>query len=296
MIEAVGTSMKTTTDVDHAVEFLNWFFGEEPDGYIYILRQRPSANPVEARQGKFDLAPATFSRPEKVDTAWWREQGHLWSQVFSTAAVRTRENGNQKTNCVSVPCVWVDIDGCKKLGIPGDEFYQELRATEEVSAWTTSSANGIQGFFKLSKPLVVDGNPDIFVEEMAGLLWDIMYYFGGDPKVVRLGNNMRLPGSLNVKPEYDTHYMAQAKLFDHTYSLKSLADRFPTDPDTVPLLVSYAINRALGDVYEQGSRHEVMLQLCGSVRKGGLNKESCINLMRKVCRWFGDSDDRPAIS
>ena len=287
-------SMQTTTNVDHAVEFLRWFFGDDPDGYIYILRQRPSANPVEARQGKFDLAPSTFSKPGKIDTSWWHEQGHLWSQVFSTATTKTREHGNQKTNCVSVPCVWVDIDGCKKLGIPGDEFYKELRDTEELSAWTRSSANGIQGFFKLKRPVEVHGNSDVFAEELAGILWDIMYYFGGDPKVVRLGNNMRLPGSLNVKPEYDTHYMAQAKTYDNVYSLKALNKRFPTDPNTVPRLIAYAVNRALGDCYEPGSRHEVILQLCGSVRKGGMNKEACSNLVKQVCKWFGDSEDRSA--
>lgn len=289
-------SMRTSTDVGHAVRFLTWLFGEEPNGYIYILRQRPSTDPAEDRQGKLELNPAVFSQPGKIDTFWWGEQGHLWSMVFSTATIKNRIKvesikNNQQANTVALPALWVDIDGCKKLGIPGDEFYRELRESEEVSAWTRSSENGIQGFWKLKEALQVDGDKDLFVDEMAGILWDIMLYYGGDPAVVRLGNLMRLPGSLNVKKEYDTHYMAQAKIFeDNNYTLKQLRERFKPDPDMVPKLISYAVTRALVDIYESGGRHTVHMLLAGTARKAGINKKAAENLCRVVCKWFGDGE------
>jgi hypothetical protein len=288
-------AMRTSTDAQHAVEFLSWLFGEDPDGYIYILRQRPSSDPAEARQGKQELNPATFSKPENVDTYWWHEQGHLWSQTFCTSTIKTREERNNQPNCVAIPALWVDIDGCKKLGIPGEEFYKELRDTEEVSAWTRSSENGIQGFFKLKKPFEVNGDKELFADELAGILYDICLYYGGDPKVVTLGRLMRLPGSLNVKPEYDEHYMAQARIYDDVkYTLKNLRERFKPDPDTVPRLVLYAVTRALAETYESGSRHELHLFLAGTVRKSGMNKDACKNLVKEVCKWFHDNeiDDR----
>lgn len=288
-------TLKTTPDAAHAIDFLSWFFGEKPDGFIYVLRQRPSSDPMEARQGKLEVRPASFSRPEKIDNSFWSEQGHLWGMVFCTATTRTREEKSNQLNTVSIPALWVDIDGCKELGIPGDEFYGELKDTEEVSCFTRSSKNGIQAFFKLDEPFEVNGDKELFKETIAPILWDMMLYYGGDDKVVRLGNLMRLPGSLNVKPEYDTHYMAQARIYrDNVYTLKELRNRFKTDPDIVPRLVLFAVNRALADIYDRGNRHDLHLYLAGTVRKAGINRGACENLCKEVCQYYGDQevDDR----
>jgi hypothetical protein len=215
--------------------------------------------------------------------------------TFCTATTRTKEDKNNQPNTVSIPGMWVDMDGCKKLGIPGDEFYGELKETEEVSCFTRSSENGIQAFFKLDKPFEVNGDKEVFKDNIIDLLWDIMIYYGGDPKVVRLGNLMRLPGSLNVKAEYDTHYMAQARIYkDNIYTLKQLRNRFRPDPDIVPKIVQFAITRALGDIHEDGGRHELHMRLAGTVRKAGINREACENLCKIVCKYFNDPqvDDR----
>ena len=287
--------MKTTTDAQHAVEFLRWLFGDDPDGYIYILRQRPSSDPGEARQDKLDLNPAAFSKPEKVDSLWWEEQSHLWSQAFSTATIkdRTSKQNNHGVNCQSIPALWCDIDACKDLGIPGEEFYTELKGTEDVSGWIRSSENGIQAFWKLDEPYQSNGNKEQFAEDLAGVLYDICYYYGGDTQVVNLGRLMRLPGSINIKKEYTRPVMARAtRLTDETFSLRSMKKRFKPDPEIVPRVVAYAVIKALTEVWGQGERHFIILQLAGTIRKNGINKDACKNLVKEVMKFFGDNSDR----
>jgi hypothetical protein len=283
----------TTTDAQHAVEFLRWLFGDDPDGYIYILRQRPSSDPAEARQDKYDLNPTAFSRPEKVDSIWWEEQSHLWSQTFSTATIREKKGNNHGNNCVEIPALWCDIDACKKLGFSGEEFYTDLKSVEDVSGWVRSSENGIQGFWKLKEPYQCNGDKEQFADDLAGVLYDIALYYGGDTKVVNLGRLMRLPGSINIKREYTNPVMAKAtKLTDIVYSLKALKERFQPDPDIVPRVVAYAVTKALTEIWEEGERHEIILRLAGTVRKNGINKEACKRLVKETQKFFSDGEDR----
>jgi hypothetical protein len=284
--------MKTATDAMHAVEFLRWLFGDDPNGYIYVLRSRPSSDPVEARQGKSDLNPATFSTPEKVNSHWWEEQGHLWTMMFSTATVNDRGLRNKGANTLTIPALWCDIDGCKQVGIPADEFYTDIRNSEENSAWIRSSDRGLQLYFKLNEPYIADGDKEKFAEELAGVLYDMALYYGGDCNVVRLGGLMRLPGSLNIKREYKGNYF-QAKALttnDRTFSLQELKERFRPNPDIVPRVVGYACTRALTNIWQEGERHEIMLRFIGSIRKNGINKEACKCLCREVQKFFHDED------
>ncbi len=294
--------MKTSTDVSQAVEFLHWMFGDKPQGYIYVLRSRPSSDSVEIRQNKVRLWPATFSTPEKVDSYWWAEQGHHWTMMFCTATVKNPIKGEQivvdkiKNNAIPntliVPALWCDIDACKELDIPADEFYSELRLGEENSAWVQSSQKGLQTYFKLDEPFEANGDKERFAEDLAGVLYDITLYYGGDWHVVRLSNLMRLPGSLNIKPDYKGNYV-MARILDkndRTFSLKELKERFKPDPDVVPRIVSYACIRALTDVWQKGSRHDIMLAFIGSVRRGGINKEACRRLCKELQHYFNDDD------
>ena len=288
--------MKVSTDSSHAVEFLRWLFGDEPDGFIYVLRTKTNPDPADARQGKLVTNPVTFSRPEKIDSSWWAEQSHLWSQTFATTTLTNRDNNNEAANTKTIPALWCDIDGCKELGIPGEEFYSELRNTENVSAFIRSSINGIQMFWKLDTPYLVNGDKDNFTNDLAGLLYDICLYYGGDGKVVTLGRLMRLPGSLNLKPEYSTddQFMASARINDAIFSLEDLKRRFTPNPDVVPKLVLYACTRALTTIWETGERHDIILRLAGSARKHGINKEACRRLCKEVQTYFGDTEDRSA--
>lgn len=284
--------MDTMTNVQAAVEFLTWLFGENPNGYIYILRSRPDPDPNEARQGKFIPNPAAYTKPEKVNSNWWQENSSFHSMVFSTATLKNKNENNVSKNTKEIPALWFDIDACRDLGLDGTEFFTDLTGTEDVSAWVRSSANGIQGYFKLNVPIEINGNKEQFSQEFSGLLTDIAYYFGGDLKVCNLGRLMRLPGSLNIKAQYKTHYLANARLTDNLFSLEELKEKFKPNPNLVPKIILFTINKNLSTIWEPGSRHEIMLRLAGTARKNGLDKASCKTLFKKVAKFFNDEEDR----
>jgi hypothetical protein len=289
-------SMATATNAQHAVEFLTWLFGPKPDNLIFVRRFRTSTHPGEARSNQTEENPASFRVPANVDSTWWEEQGHLWQMVYCTATVEksAKQGGNNSIeNTRTIPALWVDIDDCKTLGIPGEEFYIDLKQQEEISAWVRSSANGTQGYFKLDTPYEVEGDKERFSADLKNLLWDICLYFGGDSNVLNCGRLMRLPGSLNLKREYSDSYMAHAKVFpDKTFSLKDLRTKFKGDPDVVPRLVAYACSRALTDIWQPGERHSIMLRLAGTVRKQGINREACLRLYKELSHTLGDDNDR----
>jgi hypothetical protein len=214
---------------------------------------------------------------------------------FSMGTVDQKNITNTIDHIVSYPALWCDLDGCKDLDIPGEEYYAELRNSEAelVSAFSRSSRNGIQMFWKLDELVTINGDVEQFKSKIAGLLYDIAYYYGGDSQVVTANRLMRLPGALNLKPKYkDDPFIAKAKISDRVFSLKELKNRYRPDAERVPLFIGYAITRALSDVWNKGERHKIILQLCGSVRKHGINKEACLNLCKHVLKYFGDPADR----
>jgi hypothetical protein len=209
--------------------------------------------------------------------------------------VKTNEANNNIENVSKFSAVWCDIDDCKELGIPGEEFYTELKNSEAISAFNRSSLNGIQLFWRLDKPWNLKGDKNRFTEHLAGLLYDICYYYGGDYRVVTAHRLMRLPGSLNLKPEYISDpFMAKSRMTDQKFTLDELKKRFVPDPDLVPRLISYACTRTLTEIWEKGDRHFIILQLAGSARKHGVNKEACRRLCKEVQKFFGDTEDRSA--
>lgn len=288
-------AVQTHTDVDHAIAFLHWYFGDSPDGLIYILRIRPARDEAGNLAKELERSTAAYSAPDRINTDWWRSNAEKWSLMFCTSPVATEKGNNTGKNCINVPALWFDLDGCKQLGIPGAEFYADIRNQEEVSCWTRSSENGIQGWFKLDAAYPLGGSKEEFDEVLQGVLWDICLYFGGDPAVNTIGRLMRLPGSLNIKREYEDPWLAKAKIYeDNIYTLSKLRKRFPTDPDTVPRLVAYSVKRAISPIWEAGERHAVMLRLAGSIRKGGINKEACKRLCNELQEYYHDEENRDA--
>ncbi len=292
--------VETYSDIKLAIKFLSWYFGDEPSGLIGLMWQRPARDEERRKEKKYDIDWTSYSNPEKINTERWRKESDKWGITFCTSLLRSREEKHNHTNCLDVSHLWFDVDACKKLGISGSEVYSELRRTEDVSCWTRSSENGIQGFFTLKEPYTIDGNKQVFEEAIEGLLWDICYYYGGDTQVNNLGRMMRLPGTLNIKPEYPEPWEVTCKIFeDNVYTLKELKERFKPNPDLVPRVVFMALCHALVDIWRPSERHELLLRLAGSVRKGGLNKDACTQLFREIRVFFqddaGDDADRAAI-
>jgi hypothetical protein len=234
-----------TTDVDKAVEFLQYMFGDEPNGFIQLFKLKPGEAKLkdeeleepEVKKVKSPGINDTYSAPERVDSEWWRQYSTLYNIWFCTATGKAKKSRHTTTNAVDVPAIWFDLDACKYFGVPVKAFLTDNKNTLNVSAWVESSENALQGYYKLKTIYNLDGSEENFKKDLLELLSKICLYFGGDMGVVSPGRLMRLPGSLNLKPEYPVPFQVKAHYTDNTISMKELKAQFKdVNPDTVPRL------------------------------------------------------------
>jgi hypothetical protein len=322
--------MATRTDRAAALEFLRWWFGQDPaPHFIGISYQRDlddssleDAPQVEdpddeldevvearGRKGKRDVDQCVYTSPEKALMSQWEEEAERSHIYFCTTPLLKQKRKLAAANAAGVPGLWVDIDAMRELDIDGEEFYTELRDQEEASCWTRSSAQGIQGFFRLKKFFSLEdrqvtedeededskprGKNRVFKSELKPLLLNLAYYFGGDIKVVSPARLMRLPGSKNPKRD---DYVCKAQYFDHAFAMAELRKRFKQDEHLVPKVVLYAIAKAMEKVYGPGSHHEPSVHLFGTCRMAGLDEESCRRLAEDLYKFFKDMKDDPSPS
>lgn len=305
------------TDSDRAIEFLSFLFGDNPNGYIATSKAKPGeAKPVyeaedyedgeapppppkkEKGEKKAPMISHAYSRPEKLYSEWWRAHSHKYNIYFCTASVKEREGRHNAVNALDIPAIWFDIDAFKYFNVPGKAFHADIKSAEDVSAWVESSKDGLQGYYKLAEPFAMNGDTKLFKKELEPLLLDIALYFGADMEVCTPARLMRLPGSLNVKPEYTKPYLVTAHTCkDNVYSLGELYKKFKgVTPDTAPKAVSFAITYVLqgSEFWGEGERHQIMYKLAGTVRKMGINKEACKNLFRELEITLSDDEFREA--
>jgi hypothetical protein len=321
--------MAIKIDKDAALEFLRWWFGKNPSPYYLgvsyqrdvdksSLEDAPQDDDGEdieelsegrGRKGKRVVNQCVYEKPERAFMSQWDNEADRSHVYFCTALLKEKSRKFTAANSAAVPGLWVDIDALRDLDIDGDEFYMELRDQCPASAWTRSSAQGIQGFFLLDEPfsLLEDEEPDeedededlrprrskIFKTELKPLLHNIAYYFGGDPKVVSPGRLMRLPGSVNPKRD---NYLCKAQYFDNTFAMAELRKRFKTDENLVPKVVFYAIAKAMEKVYGPGSHHTPSVHLFGTCRIMGIDEESCRRLSEDLFKFFKNMQEDPTPS
>lgn len=296
------------TDVDKAIDFMRFLFGDKPAGFIATLKSKPGDNkpPPDAddlEEGQKPQKPRStevchaYSRPEKVNSEWWRNYSTKYNIWFCTATVKDRTRRHSAANSIDIPAIWFDLDACKYLGVPGKAFYADIKGQEEISAWVQSSEHAFQGYYKLDEPYELRGDKKAFKEDLRDLLLKIAMYYGGDFKVVSPARLMRLPGSLNLKPEYPKPYEVIAHTTDQIFTLKKLKKKFKNvDENTVPKVISFAITYIMqnSELWTEGTRHDMMYRLAGTIRKMGINKEACLNLFSQLETLLGDNEYREA--
>jgi hypothetical protein len=117
--------------------------------------------------------------------------------------VATRQDGDSsKEGIIETPCLWVDIDLTDKnrLDIPEDKKEEILRRLKDFPlkpSFIINSGGGIHVYWKLKNPF---SKSEIPLAE--NLLKRLALYFGGDKSSTDASHNLRLPGTLNLKPKY----------------------------------------------------------------------------------------------
>jgi hypothetical protein len=301
-----------TTDAEKAIQFLRFLFGDSPHGLIATSKAKPGETTIEDDYDKDEGAPPppkktkkqepmishAYSAPEKVLTEWWRAHSHKYNIYFCTGTTKEREGRHNANNVIEIPALWFDLDAFKYFNIPGKAFFADIKSQEDVSAWVESSEDGLQGYYKLKEPFQLKGDVKLFKKELEPLLLDIALYFGADLEVCSPARLMRLPGSLNVKPQYPKPYQVKAYTkAANIYTLGELAKKFNhVNEDVAPKAITFALTYLLqgSEFWGEGSRHYIMLDLAGTVRKAGLNKTACLNLFRALSTTLSDDEFREA--
>jgi hypothetical protein len=278
--------MSNEIKVESAVEFLEFLFGKTPNGVILTRRLHPDP-PEGARDTKDPHYNklSHWAKPGSLEKSTeWQRRAADWHNFVLTATFKSNESTRKDGEYVEVPALWFDLDALKKLPIRADDVYQEIVDSGEVDCVVRSSEKGIQGWFKLDESFQCEnGKKAGFNTHVKPILYNIAYAFGADFAVCTSGNMMRLPGTYNVKPEYEEPYRIRARYVPNKpRSLATFAQKYKTNINIVPLPAWLGIAFLAERVWENGMRHQLCIDLCGTVRKAGMDRESCRELIRKV--------------
>lgn len=327
--------MSVDVNVDAARRFLEWYFSEAGSAKVGLSFQRIDPDKARAAAKKNDSTNRVFP---SVDAALaskiWAEKSPDHKVFYGTSPL-FRQEGNSITgaNSAMLPAFWVDVDGLRDLNIDGDEYWSELRETEEASCWVRTSSQGIQAIFKLDAPIVFEEADEWSDEDDP----DYLSTLDEDELEMRASVSRKVkPNKLDrasrkaeifreeIKPllwnicyyfggderaisfarllrvpgtlniKYNPPYRAKGVPTDTLYTLADLRKRFPEDATRVPRLVFHAIVRQMQKHCAPGNNHFPLLALWGTVRKYGMDKASCHALRKDITKFLNTGDDESA--
>lgn len=285
--------MGQQVDLKEAVKFLSYIFGEKPNGYILSRRMHPRATKDNENAPDYNKLSHWDTPDKPASSPTWQDEASRWNVYFSTATAKTKEVRSAK-NTQELPALFFDIDVGKdwetvSSAIKTEFIWEELEADKTVSTLVRSSKGGIHGYLKMSEPFHIDGSKTEFDTHIKPLLFAIAYYYGGDFSATDIGRFLRIPGTFNHK--YSTPFPITARYYDREHTLEGIRKKFKIDLTVVPLPVWFGISTLSSPVFEEsGMRHQFFLGLAGTVRKSGMDRESCKALLKKVAQWHNYSD------
>jgi hypothetical protein len=191
--------------------------------------------------------------------------------------VATRDGqGGTKENIIDIPCLWIDIDFKTYPKEKIDEVFPKFPLQPTV---IVMSGGGYHIYWKLKEPLKVAQSAEIetLLKRLAG-------YLKGDPKATDVSRVLRVPGSLNNKPEYPKPILVTVASLNpkNVYTLRD----FSFLPGERPRSTKYTISntdkkwymQALQGVSEPG-RNSTAAQLAGRYIGKGLSENETLSLL-----------------
>jgi hypothetical protein len=148
-------------------------------------------------EGLIEIRPISGRRDFFPPSQHDRMVGHLeaWKHTNLFFGVATRDGaGGKKQNIINIPAVWCDVDF---KDTPLEMLKEKLSKFPYRSSFAVLSGGGCHLYWKLSEPLE---NKDMAVVEDANRR--ITYFFNADFNACDASRVLRIPGSLNYKPEY----------------------------------------------------------------------------------------------
>ena len=172
--------------------FLRALYGSSPDDlYLELRCIHPITEEVRTLWGRTGNKRELASR--------LRQAGALNREgfgVYFAPCLRREKKGNAEA-AVWVPALWIDIDGGEQQR---ERNLEKLRSFEPAPSFIIDSGGGWHGYWLLDEPFQLNDEADR--QKIAAILRGLFSALGGDPSYVKsVASVMRLPGSVNTKPE-----------------------------------------------------------------------------------------------
>lgn len=188
-------------------QFIEVLFGEIPKGFVEVCYLAPEGSSLYPKTVvQWAELPLGELNPELPNIMGMNERGY---NCYIAPAARNRkydpENRiSEKTgksylfhprgkalDAIWISALWVDVD------VSGETGYQQLTTNMIPPSIILYTGGGWHGYWLLTEPLAItDENRDMVKRTLKGMA----IACGGDTKVADFARIMRLPGTVNTKP------------------------------------------------------------------------------------------------
>jgi primase-like protein/uncharacterized protein DUF3987 len=226
------------------------------------------------------------------DRAMERLGSDGWHCYFGVAPRRGRDG--TKDGCAGVPALWADLDAKDFSRDRGEgkrriveQLEQRLPAPLHPSA-LIDSGGGYQAYWFLREFAVI-GDDWYTVETLEGYLRGLQRHLGADPARTDVSSILRLPGTVNWKPEYLEHPLCRVVELDSArrFNLSDFDDyrstETPSTAGNAPGWAEDALDGIDGPATRTAGaigRDQTGAKLAGKYLGRGLSAKEVLTLLR----------------
>jgi hypothetical protein len=173
--------------------FLDTLYGSAPQERLLELRCiHPTTEQVRSLWSPIQDRKAVLKQVDQLNT-----QGY---GIYFAPCLRTEKKGNAQSASY-VPALWVDID-CDDDLTQRETALRRLNEFDLKPSVIVDSGGGWHGYWLLANPFILEADDDRTY--IANILKGLFQVLGGDEGYVKsVASVMRLPASINTKPERD---------------------------------------------------------------------------------------------
>jgi hypothetical protein len=136
-------------------------------------------------------------------------------------AVATRNDGAKKEHIEEIPALWVDIDF---KDVPEDRARRQLEEFLFLPSAVVSTGGGLHVYWLLKEPATREE-----IEPFEKTLKRLAHTLGGDLRAAEAARVLRVPGTFNRKPEYESPRPVELELLvpERRYNYEDVMDNLP---------------------------------------------------------------------
>lgn len=207
-------------------EFIEELFCLIPEGYAEVRCLHVSSDHRLTRRMWRSMPVKAVSQKGLDTLAALNEDGY---HIYLRMGISSERNA-RKVNIISIPALWIDIDE------PGESGFQKARAFEAWPNIVVSTGGGWHSYWLLAEPIhIVD---DASRESVERTIEGMLLTCGGDRHVKDITRILRLPGTINVKPERNRARCEVVEYLPGRYHFEDLEELYAPLGAPAPLKVT----------------------------------------------------------